>query len=73
MIKIKDIIYTLEQFAPLVLQEKYDNCGLITGNNNEDCTKALLTIDTTEEIVDEAIKIGANLIISHHPIVFFFF
>jgi dinuclear metal center YbgI/SA1388 family protein len=70
MIKIKDIINSLEQFAPLALQENYDNCGLITGNREDYCSKALLTIDATEEIVDEAIALGANLIISHHPVVF---
>ncbi len=70
MIKIKDIINELEQFAPLSVQEDYDNAGLIIGNKEEICNAALLTIDTTEEIVDEAINKGINLIISHHPIIF---
>jgi dinuclear metal center YbgI/SA1388 family protein len=67
---INDIIAELESFAPLSYQENYDNAGLIVGDKNAICKSALLTIDTTEEVVDEAIRKGANLIISHHPIVF---
>ncbi len=69
-VTIRDIIAELENFAPLTYQENYDNAGLIVGNKNSICTSVLLTIDTTENVVDEAIKKGANLIISHHPIVF---
>ena len=68
--KIKDITNYLESFAPLSLQESYDNSGLITGNPNDDVTNVLITLDTIEEIIDEAINKNANLIISHHPIVF---
>jgi dinuclear metal center YbgI/SA1388 family protein len=67
---IKNIISEIEKFAPLSYQESYDNAGLIIGDKNSTCQAVLLTIDTTEEVVDEAIKTGANLIISHHPIVF---
>jgi len=70
MTKIKDIINELEQFAPLSLQESYDNAGLITGNPDWEFKAAILTVDTIEEVVEEAIKKGANLIISHHPVVF---
>ena len=69
-LKIKEIIAELEKFAPLAFQEDYDNAGLITGDRTKECSGVLLTIDTTEEVVDEAIKKGINLIISHHPIVF---
>ena len=68
--KIKDITKIIEDFAPLGLQESYDNAGLIIGNSNSNATGALLTIDITEEVVDEAIEKGYNLIISHHPIIF---
>ncbi len=67
---IREIISELESFAPLTYQENYDNAGLIVGDKNLICKSVLLTIDTTEEVVDEAIKKGVNLIISHHPIVF---
>lgn len=67
---IKEIIDCLEQFAPLSLQESYDNCGLIVGSDRTEISQALVTLDCTEEVVDEAIKNGCNLIIAHHPIVF---
>lgn len=68
--KIQDITRCLESFAPLSLQESYDNCGLIVGNPQQEVTKALLCLDSTEAVVDEAIATGCNLIIAHHPIVF---
>ena len=68
--KIKDVIASLEIMAPLSLQEGYDNAGLITGNENADCTGILISLDATIAIVDEAIKKNCNLIVSHHPIVF---
>lgn len=68
--KVKDIIATLEDFAPLSTQEAYDNAGLITGDPEADATGALLCVDVTEEILDEAVAAGINLVISHHPIIF---
>lgn len=60
----------LESYAPLNYQEDYDNSGLLTGNPEQEITAALVALDCTEEIVDEAIAKGCNLIITHHPIVF---
>ncbi len=68
--KIGDVLSVLEQWAPLQYQESYDNAGLITGKRSWQLTSALLTLDCTEEVVQEAIDKGANLIIAHHPIVF---
>ncbi len=70
MIKIKDITQFFENFAPLRLQESYDNAGLIVGNPETTIDSALITLDVTEEVVEEAIKIKAGLIVAHHPIVF---
>jgi len=67
---IDKIIQALEDFAPLAYQEDYDNCGLLTGDKNVETTGALLTLDCTEEIIDEAIRKNCNLVIAHHPIVF---
>lgn len=67
---ISEIINELETIAPLAFQEQYDNCGLLTGTKNAEARGALLTLDCTEAIVDEAIKNGCNLIIAHHPIIF---
>lgn len=68
--KIKDITSYLESVAPLAYQESYDNSGLIVGNPDDEVNKVLISLDCTEEVVDEAIRKGCNLIISHHPIVF---
>ena len=69
-LKIKEIIYYLEELAPLTSQESYDNSGLILGDSEQYIDGALLSLDCTEDVVDEAISMGAGLIISHHPIVF---
>lgn len=67
---LKEIISLFENFAPLSYQESYDNSGLIVGDINQKINSALLSIDITEETIDEAIKLKSNLIISHHPIIF---
>ncbi|MBX7181033.1 MAG: Nif3-like dinuclear metal center hexameric protein [Bacteroidia bacterium] len=68
--KIADIIRVLEEEAPLAYQESYDNSGLIIGNPETELSNALICLDSTEAIVDEAIQTGCNLIIAHHPIIF---
>lgn len=70
MAKIKDITGYLEQIAPRSYQESYDNAGLITGDSQAEVTGILLTLDCTEDVVDEAIEKKCNLIVAHHPIVF---
>ncbi len=67
---IKDIIKAIEEFAPKSYQENYDNSGLIVGDPSKKTSKALITLDCTEEVVDEAINLKCGLIIAHHPIVF---
>lgn len=69
-LKIKNITAHLESVAPLSYQESYDNAGLLTGNPETEITSVLITLDCTEEIVDEAISRGCNLIVAHHPIIF---
>jgi dinuclear metal center YbgI/SA1388 family protein len=68
--KIKEIIESIEEFAPLSYQESYDNAGLIVGDKNLECSGALLCLDAVEAVLDEAIRLGYNLVIAHHPIVF---
>ncbi len=68
--KLATIISVLEAFAPPTYQETYDNSGHILGDDQQEIFSALLTIDITEEVIDEALKSGANLIISHHPLIF---
>lgn len=68
--QIKELITYLEQIAPLSLQESYDNAGLIVGDPIIKLQGALICLDSTEAVVDEAIELGCNLIIAHHPIIF---
>ena len=68
--QIKELINYLETIAPLSYQEDYDNSGLIVGDPELNISGALISLDCTEEIIDEAISKGCNLVISHHPIVF---
>lgn len=68
--KVSDIIHVIENFAPPVYQESYDNSGLIVGDSSMPITGVLICLDTIEAIVDEAIQKNCNLIIAHHPIVF---
>jgi dinuclear metal center YbgI/SA1388 family protein len=64
------ILAELERFAPPSLQEAYDNSGLLTGHPDMEISGALVCLDSTEEVIDEAIRMGSNLVIAHHPIVF---
>ena len=68
--KIKEVIAALEQFAPLPLQEDYDNAGLQLGLTEAEVSGALLCLDVTEETVAEAVEKGCNLVVSHHPLLF---
>lgn len=68
--KIADIIKCLEDFAPVSLQEEYDNAGLIIGNAVDDCKGVITTLDVTEEVIAEAVSGECNLIVAHHPIIF---
>lgn len=68
--KIREVVYALEQFAPLPLQAGFDNAGLQVGLTEAEVSGALLCLDVTEQIVDEAIALGCNLIVAHHPLIF---
>lgn len=68
--KLAVITNYLESLAPLNYQEDYDNSGLLVGHPNDEISAALVALDCTEQIVDEAIARNCNLIITHHPIVF---
>jgi dinuclear metal center YbgI/SA1388 family protein len=68
--KLKEIISVFEQAAPFAFQESYDNSGLQTGNPGTNIHGALICLDVTEDVLDEAIRLKANLVISHHPLIF---
>jgi dinuclear metal center YbgI/SA1388 family protein len=69
-VKIKEVLSALERFAPLPLQEGWDNAGLQVGLTEAEVSGALLCLDVNERIIDEAVAKGLNLVVSHHPLLF---
>jgi dinuclear metal center YbgI/SA1388 family protein len=67
---VGDICTLLEDFAPLSFQESYDNAGLVLGNRSTKVTGILISLDVTEAVLDEAITLGYNMIVTHHPLIF---
>ena len=68
--KVKDIIKVIEDFAPLSIQEGWDNSGLCVGSPEDEVTSVLMALDCTPDLVDEAVSAGADMIITHHPLIF---
>jgi dinuclear metal center YbgI/SA1388 family protein len=68
--KLKDISSYLDNIIPISLQEGYDNSGLQTGDPEQEINSAIISLDVTEDVIDEAIASGCNLIVSHHPLIF---
>jgi dinuclear metal center YbgI/SA1388 family protein len=68
--KISDITLFLESLAPPAFQEDYDNCGLLLGSADADCSGVLISLDTTETVIEEAAEKECNLVVSHHPLIF---
>ena len=70
MIQLKEITRFLEEVAPLSFQESYDNSGLQVGDREMEVTGILITLDVTEQVIEEAAGLGFNLVVSHHPVIF---
>lgn len=70
MVTVNDLCILMEDFAPLSYQEDYDNAGLILGKREVELKGVLICLDVTEPVIDEAISLGYNLILSHHPLIF---
>lgn len=68
--KLNDIINIVEEIAPVKLKENFDNVGLMVGDREKNITKVLLALDCTEDVICEAKKLGAELILTHHPLLF---
>ena len=69
-LKVKDVVEVIEGFAPVSLQEGWDNSGLCIGSADAPVSSVLLGLDCTPELVDEAVACGADMIITHHPLIF---
>lgn len=70
MIRIQDVIAELENIAPPIYQEGYDNAGLIVGDASAEVKGIITCLDSTESVIQEAIDRGCNLVVAHHPIIF---
>ena len=70
MATVKDILDWFEAFAPVGSAMDFDNCGLLAGDMNAEVTNVLAALDVTPEVVYEAERLGCELIISHHPVIF---
>lgn len=68
--KCKEVISCLEKIAPKCLAEKWDNVGLLAGREDKEVSKIMLALDPTREVVEEAINWGADMLITHHPLIF---
>ena len=68
--KIQELIQLLDKWAPNSYAEDFDNIGLLVGNSRNECSGILITLDTTEAIIEEAITKSCNVILSFHPIIF---
>ena len=66
--KIQEILANLEYRFPLYLQEDFDNCGVQCGDVEQPITGALICFEISDKVIDEAIGMDANLVISHHPL-----
>jgi len=69
-IHVTELLQVLETFAPEALAEKWDNVGLLVGSPSNIVEKILIGLDPTNTLVDEAVKIGADTVITHHPVIF---
>ena len=69
-LKCSDVINALERFAPIEDAESWDNPGFLVGDRNHEIHKVLVALDVIDPVIDEAIKIGADMIVTHHPVLF---
>ena len=70
MVKVKEIVSKIEEFAPCELAYDWDNTGFITGDPEKEVKKVYITLDMFKENADEAAECGADMVISHHPVLF---
>src|SRR5664279_44255 len=68
--KLKDLTSYLDSAVPLSFQESYDNSGLQVGSPEREISSAMISLDVTEEVIDEAIHNKCDLVVSHHPLIF---
>jgi dinuclear metal center YbgI/SA1388 family protein len=70
MTKVINVCQCIDAFAPFKIQEDFDNAGFLVGRRHQEVTKILVSLDITREVVEEAVQLGAQLIVAHHPVIF---
>jgi dinuclear metal center YbgI/SA1388 family protein len=70
ILKVKTIQHIMEEYAPSILSEDYDNVGLMVGDKDAEVTKILIALDCTIDVIREAVDTGCNFILTHHPLLF---
>ena len=70
MATVKEIYDFIDSIAPFNIQEEWDNSGLLVGDKNAEVTKILFALDATTSVISQAVECGADLIITHHPVIF---
>ena len=70
MAVVKDIYQAIDRWAPFVTQMDFDNSGFLVGRGGQEVTGILVALDITCPVVEEAEKLGCNLIVAHHPVIF---
>ena len=70
ILKVSTIAHIMEEYAPSILKEDYDNVGLMVGDKDAEVTKVLIALDCTLDVIHEAVDTGCNLILTHHPLLF---
>ena len=71
--KISEVTDWLESEYPASFAEEWDNVGLLVGDDQREVSKVFLALDLTEDTLDQAVSFGADLVITHHPMIFFRF
>ena len=66
-----DVIKVLEVLAPPSFAEKWDNVGLLVGRGDKQVKKVMIALDATENVIDQAIAMNVDMLITHHPLLFF--
>ena len=68
--KLKDVMGKLEELSPLAMAEEWDNSGLMCGRKDKEVSSVLMAVDATDEVIEEAVLSGADLLLTHHPLIF---
>ncbi|MEF9985519.1 MAG: Nif3-like dinuclear metal center hexameric protein [Bacteroidales bacterium] len=70
MITARELVMPIEQLAPISMQEGWDNCGFSVGDSNKEVKRALVALDCSEDVINEAITLKCDIVITHHPLIF---